>query len=238
MRLRTAILTLLVTLVGACSVANPDHCANQQGHASCAARDPAAPFCSLCVADNDGCVATPVTAICDAGESSGPASTSSPGLSETTAPTTTAATTTDTPTSSSTTTSGASEGLTTGDLTTGTSTSTTDATGTTPLDTSTGEIDTSTGEIDTTAGPMCGNDVQEPGETCDGDDLGQYATCTAKNPDLYGGGTLACVPGCGAYDESECCLATNKSCLLAGQPCCPGTSCQLLGMGLFTCKPV
>lgn len=235
MRLSMAISLMFAAAVGACSVANPNHCANLNGHATCQARDGNTPYCSKCSADNDGCVAEPLAEFCDAGESSA-AGSSGPGASETTAPTTTLASTSTADLSTSTISSG-TEGLSTGDLSTTGTTSTSDAT-TTGEATGTSTLDFTTGDTATTAGPMCGDNAQELPEICDGTDLGQYQTCTAKNPETYGGGELACDISCTAYDETNCCLKLGTGCLLAGQPCCPGTSCQLLGMGLFTCKAI
>lgn len=48
--------------------------------------------------------------------------------------------------------------------------------------------------------PVCGNGVREPGETCDGADLGN-AACTDLG---FSGGTLSCAQACGAYDTSGC----------------------------------
>jgi len=229
MRLLTAISFTFSVVVGACSVANPNHCANLEGHATCAARGGLYPYCSRCVGENDGCVAEPLDDACDAGE------TSAPG--ETTTPTTGDQSSTSSSTSGTTTT-GSSEGQT---GTTGSPTTTGDeSTSTTTGDESTGTTTAeSTDDTTTTAEPMCGNDIQELPEICDGADLGQYDSCTAKNNIRYGGGELKCVADCTAYDEAACCLAPGQNCFINGQACCEGTSCQLLGMdlNLFTCKP-
>lgn len=231
MRLLTAISFVFATVVGACSVANPNHCANLDGHATCAARSGLYPYCSRCVAENDGCVAQPLDDACDAGESS------APGTTTTIAPTTGDPPGTTSSSTSGTTTTGSSEAQT---GTTAAPTTTTDAS----TSTSTGDEstdDTTGGSTDdgTTAPPMCGNDIQELPEICDGADLGQYDSCTAKNNIRYGGGELKCAADCTAYDEAACCLAPGQNCFLNGQACCAGTSCQLLGMdlNLFTCKP-
>jgi hypothetical protein len=46
----------------------------------------------------------------------------------------------------------------------------------------------------------CGNGTAEPGELCDGSDLGG-ASCESVG---FGGGTLGCATGCRAYDTSGC----------------------------------
>ena len=49
----------LAALLAGCSVSNPDHCGNREGDATCVARDANYPYCSLCVGENEGCVASP-----------------------------------------------------------------------------------------------------------------------------------------------------------------------------------
>lgn len=48
--------------------------------------------------------------------------------------------------------------------------------------------------------PVCGNDIKEGGEVCDGIDLGGE-TCVSQG---FEGGTLACAVGCGSFDTSSC----------------------------------
>jgi hypothetical protein len=253
MRVLMAISLVLAAVTGACSVANPNHCANLDGHATCAARDVAAPYCNRCLADNNGCVAEPVADdACDAGSTSLPGtsttdpttsttsstgnttasdtSTSTPSTSTSTGPepTSTTTTTTETSTGSATTTGTDTDTSTTVDTTTDTDTSTT-------VDTTTDTTEATTmatTEATTTMGPMCGDDIAEGQETCDGADLNGQ-TCAMKNPMKYGGGILACDPSCFAYDESDCCLTNGVAC--GSQPCCPGLTCKLLGGNLFGC---
>jgi sugar lactone lactonase YvrE len=68
------------------------------------------------------------------------------------------------------------------------------------------------------AGPLCGNGVIDPGETCDGALLGG-ATCnsTAKPS---GGGTLACAANCLSYNVSACLCAGTLSLCQTGTPAC------------------
>ncbi|MCB9706977.1 MAG: hypothetical protein H6711_34370 [Myxococcales bacterium] len=47
----------LAALAFACVEPNPDHCGNLKGDSTCAARSTSAPFCDLCTAVNNGCVA-------------------------------------------------------------------------------------------------------------------------------------------------------------------------------------
>ena len=226
MRLSMAISFILATVVGACSTPNPNHCANLQGHATCQKNGDDNIYCSKCVAENNGCVAE-VNDSCDAG------STSEPGTSSTSATTTTG----DPPPTTSTSTTSTSTGTTdittttttTGDPTTTTGTTVESSTGTT-ADTSTGEsTDTTgttgtttatTGDTDSTTGPVCGDNLQEPPETCDGTDLNGLDLCTEKNPTKYGGGPLKCAGDCSKYIEDSCCVASGQACPPAPQKCC------------------
>lgn len=84
----------------------------------------------------------------------------------------------------------------------------------------------------------CGNGSIEPGESCDGPDLGG-ATCTSLG---WASGTLACRPGC-TVDSSACTgLATCGNGRRDGNEECDGTdvgdlSCAALGLleGALTC---
>jgi hypothetical protein len=261
MRPLTAILFVLAAIAGACSVANPSHCANQDGHATCAERDPAAPYCNRCVAADDGCVAEPVEdGICDAGSTSLADTSTSDPTTSTTAPATPGSTSPDDPsTSDQTTTTSTSTGpdpTTTSSTTTGPDTSTdtstttgpdsdsdpstTTGTSTTSDTDSTTDTTTATTEadtFDTLPIPICGDDVAEGFETCDGTDLNGL-TCAQKNPTKYGGGILECHFTCLAYVEDNCCLVNGEACGLggSGQVCCPGLNCVLLGGSLFGCQ--
>jgi hypothetical protein len=226
---RTAAVALALLAAG-CSVPNQSHCGNQKGDATCAERDPKRPYCSLCEASNDGCVAEPVTVeACHRESDSGapvstttttgtPTSTGTPTTS-TSEPDTSTSTTTSTSTSTSTTTS------------TSTSTSTTEWTTSTTADTSTSEDtsttteaagDTTTTEAESTTivGPYCGNNIAEAGETCDGTDL-KGKDC-ASFPSAYGGGTLACNNKCDAFVFGGCCKVAGVMCS-KGSDCCSGT---------------
>ena len=50
--------------------------------------------------------------------------------------------------------------------------------------------------------PICGNDITEPGEACDGIDLNGY-TCSSAAAGLVAG-TLSCKSDCSSYDVSQC----------------------------------
>jgi hypothetical protein len=255
MRLSTAFSFILAAIVGACSSPNPNHCANQQGHATCQKNGDDNIYCSKCVADNNGCVAE-VNDSCDAGSTSEPA-TSSTSATTTTGdplPTTSSSTSTSTSTTDPTTTSTTTSGdptTTTGTDTTTTSTTADPSTGTT-ADTTTGTTaDTTTDEstdtmgttgttgtttddtddTDSTTGQVCGDNVQEPPETCDGTDLNGLDLCTQKNPVKYGGGALKCSGNCMNYVEDNCCVATGQACPPAPQKCCKNPN----GLCVLTC---
>lgn len=71
--------------------------------------------------------------------------------------------------------------------------------------------------------PYCGNGIVEPGEACDGADLGG-SSCTSEG---YDGGTLGCGGGC-QLDASQCC---SDQCS-PGDSTCSGSSmtlCELVG---------
>lgn len=224
MRLLTAISFTLAALLGACSVKNPNHCANKQGDDTCKLLYGETYVCSQCTSENSGCVIGPVLDICEASDSSGETTTLAP-----TTAVDPGTTTTTTSTSSSTTTTTTTD-PTTGPLETTTGT-TDDTTGSTTVD----STDSTGSTTDTTAGPMCGNDEIEGQETCDGADLGGL-NCVMQS-DKYNGGFLKCTDDCSALDESDCCLGPGEDCLVNGQDCCPGTTCQLLGPTLLSCKP-
>lgn len=68
--------------------------------------------------------------------------------------------------------------------------------------------------------PGCDNGVIEPGEACDGDDLGGE-TCQSQG---FTQGTLACNATCDGFDTSACSTCGNTVCeTLAGEDCqsCP-----------------
>lgn len=102
---------------------------------------------------------------------------------------------------------------TTSDTTTGTTTNTTTAT----------ETDPSTGPPPDLPppDPECGDGEVNGDEVCDGQDLGAGQCVDFAG---FGGGALACTPGC-TYDTSGCCNATNQPCA-ADSECCPGTACK------------
>lgn len=80
--------------------------------------------------------------------------------------------------------------------------------------------DTSTGPSDSSGtGAVCGDGIADPGEQCDGADLGG-ATCAAGKV-----GPPVCTQEC-TIDVSPCCLPTGSMCVLNASHCCSG-SCGL-----------
>lgn len=51
-----ALLLALPLSLWGCRIPNEDHCGRRQGDATCVELEPSRPYCSLCEADNDGCV--------------------------------------------------------------------------------------------------------------------------------------------------------------------------------------
>ena len=92
----------------------------------------------------------------------------------------------------------------------------TDTTVTPDADTDAGADDASSdASPDTGTDPVCGNALREPGEFCDGVDLGG-ATCLSAG---LGDGTLACRADCSGFDISDC----GGECT----PACEGRECGL-----------
>lgn len=96
--------------------------------------------------------------------------------------------------------------------------------------------------------PVCGDNVKQRDETCDGTDFGG-ATCVSQG---FGSGTLACAPDCGSFDTSGCstdeCSPLDQTGCDAGEGCYPvsmneicaaaGTATQYQGCTLFNdCAP-
>ena len=261
--LRTMLWSTLSLALSACSVANNDHCGNQEGNATCLQRDPGAPYCSICVADNNGCLAAapPTGCIAETAPATSADATSSGGTGTTTASTTTAV---DPPTSTSTgttdptnptTTTGSSSS--TGDTSTstadsssgtstGTSTSTGDtSTGDTSTSTSTGDTSTSTGGTSdttdgtSTGGPVCGDNKVEGDEVCDGNNFNGESCKTVIPVGKWGGGSLGCNL-CMSLNDSKCCVGLNGTCgglaPDAKLPCCGGLTCKSDGLNGHKCK--
>ncbi len=77
-------------------------------------------------------------------------------------------------------------------------------------------------EIDCGPAGFCGDNAIDPGETCDGSDLGGES-CSSQG---CSGGTLACLSDCSDFDTSGC-TGCGGGCFPAGQgqPCTSNTNC-------------
>ncbi len=207
-------------LSAACVRLNADHCGNQAGDATCSSRAAQTPFCDICVAENDGCVAQAPPIGCGLGDAGADVATA-------TSPTTTRGVTSDT----SSTRSGSGD-----DPSTSTGVDTTDTVdppdpcGNGQLDPgeecdgddldaqSCATLDLGGGDLscqdscffDTSACtnmPVCGNDVREPGEICD---TSEVFDCEDADADRYIGGDVVCT-GC-TFDYGDClaCLGLQR----------------------------
>jgi hypothetical protein len=81
--------------------------------------------------------------------------------------------------------------------------------------------------------PVCGNNVLETGETCDGTALGGQ-TCQTQG---YAGGTLGCASDCQTFNTSGCtnsCKPLNATCS-ANPQCCSNRCGKLGGKGKKVC---
>lgn len=74
---------------------------------------------------------------------------------------------------------------------------------------------------------MCGDNLKEDPEVCDGTDLGRV-TCTSLLPGKWGGGALACDPSCMSFDDADCCHDLGQLCdpLEPDGFCCAGLKCK------------
>ncbi len=168
-------------------------------------------LCLVTACPDDG---TPVTTEAD--------SSSSGGESSTTAPPTTTATTTLDPTGET-----SSADTTTLD--------TLDPDSSSSESSSEGESSSSSGVVD-----LCGNDMIDAGEICDGTDLGG-SDCVMQG---YDGGTLGCAANCNAFDETACTMADCGNGTLEGRELCDGAdlggaTCVSEGFdgGTLACSP-
>lgn len=250
---------LLLALTPACSVVNKDHCGNQDGNLTCFQRDPAAPYCSICSADNNGCLAGPPPTGCLA--DTAPVTSADPSATtddpSATAPTSTVDPTTQTSTSTGTTattelttqgpttlepttqgpTTAATTSTSTGPDTTGTTGDDTTTTGDATTDSTTGTTADTTSDT-TMGGPVCGDNKAEGDEVCDGSDL-QGETCKSVSGGKWGGGSLGCNK-CMSFNDTKCCVGLGGTCGGLGPdaatPCCGGLTCKFKMLGVHTCQ--
>jgi hypothetical protein len=225
---RNRSLLLVCLLVAACVRFDTDHCGNRDGDASCAARDPSRPYCSVCEVVNDGCVGEAPADACVVDSS---AAGSSEGVG-----------------SSGTTDDGASE-------TSVGASSAGDAASSSATTLDTGASESTTSSESSGGTPVCGDGVLEGDEVCDGDDLGGL-TCELLQLDGGMLGCLRdCLSfdltGCeGVSQCGNLILEGNEACdgvNLGGHTCLelPGfgggtlqcDECMLNTTGCTACKP-
>lgn len=78
------------------------------------------------------------------------------------------------------------------------------------------------------AGPVCGNDLVDNGEQCDGGDLGGK-DCAAAMGSPYWAGDLACTANC-KLDTTGCfpvCLTKGSPCTAAAADACCSGKCKV-----------
>ncbi len=239
-------IVLCITASTGCIRLNQDHCGNQEGSATCQERGGETLYCSVCVSDNDGCVAVEPTPECGGGAGTGQTGSTLAGTDSepSTGSGETAGTT-------------GTTGTTVVDLTAGSS-----ETGVEPDPCGNGAVDNGedcdgdVGDVDCgmlglgkgsitcsstclfetrdcSNPPVCGNEVLEPGEQCD--TIG--TTCDDFDPDRYFGGTAACTPMC-TYDLGQCvdCIRAGSLCNTNQSLCCPGLECRGFLDLLPTCQ--
>ncbi|MBC8072057.1 MAG: hypothetical protein IAG13_27290 [Deltaproteobacteria bacterium] len=92
----------------------------------------------------------------------------------------------------------------------------------------------------TETGDLCGNDMLDDGEVCDGSDLAGQ-DCASQD---FDGGTLGCNASCSAFDTSMCTLADCGDGMISGRETCDGVdlggaTCESLGYdaGTLACAP-
>lgn len=236
-QMRSAVLlAAMLGLLQACVRDDASHCGNRSGDQTCAELSPGAPYCNVCVAANDGCVEQPAAEPECRGETgdTGSPSVTSTGVSDaSTGPETGSSSSSGSVDDTGTSDGGAggtgqicgdgtvegseqcepeveitqdcmSEGLGMGDLT---------CMPTCLFDPSDCEVE-----------PECSNNVQEPGEECDGTDT---PMCT-DFPSMYIAGEMACTKRC-LLDDSDCVRCNNGlSGLLcrSDSECCAGRVCN------------
>jgi hypothetical protein len=233
-RQQTWFAAIVAVLIVGCVRLDESHCANQDGDATCAERDPAQAFCSACTATNDGCVAESVAPECvptaDTESSTGATSIATTldddGIDDDDG---------DDPSMTSNPVGGSDETIgeaTTAALTTTASSSSSDEDGSTSFPSSTDTGETSSAESSSDTGPECGNGIQEGDEQCDKMDL-NGESC-ASLPETKGPGALACDEFC-MFNTTQCDACTPALGLCAtDDDCCAGT-CGVVVNGL--CPP-
>lgn len=221
----SAVLSVLMGM--GCTVLDPNHCGNQDGHATCRMLYAEDSTCDMCVSARNGCIDASIVPKCPVEEVV--ASTGSTGS---------------VPGSSTSTSTGARDSSTSVDPTAA-SVSGTGDTSRGPTEGESSSDDTETGSRSTssstgaattyaeTEDAVCGDEVITPPEECDGRNLGD-ATCASALGNPHYRGELACSGTC-ELATVNCCLGTGATCVVLLNNCC--NTCKLLpaGGGLGVC---
>jgi hypothetical protein len=222
-RRQTWFAALWCSFVTACVRLDESHCANLDGDATCAERDAALPYCSMCTAKHDGCTMETVTPACTPAEGTDsttgvtsiassvgdddddPSLTSDPADADASVGEATTLGITATMSGSSSSDDGSSDGGTTAASHDGSSE---DA-----------SSDSASSDTSSDTGAECGNGIREGDEQCDGDDL-NGATCLEQLE--YADGVLSCDQHC-VFNTSQCdaCVAVAGVCV-TDDYCCVG----------------
>ncbi len=214
--------------LGSCVRLNAEHCGNLDGDVTCAQRDGQTPFCSVCVADNDGCVVQAPPRGCTVGEDE--ASSAGTGSTQGTEASGTQGSTED-DTSSRDPTGETPDPCGNGTVDPGEECDGTDVGGQDCGSLGLGGGDVScmdTCFFDTSACtnmPECGNGVPETGEMCDTDET---FACEEANPAAYAGGDVVCEDCMFSYADCLACLQPMATCNPDSDTCCQGTACECL----------
>ena len=190
----------------ACTATNEAHCNFRGGDEFCASAHGERRFCSVCVAEFDGCADAAPDAGCLPEGSASAVTTDDPSAAST-APSSDA-------TGEATSGTSSAEASSSSSATTGEGSSSTTASSETATSSTSSDSDT--------AGPSCGDDMAEGQESCDGDDL-KGMTCAQITP--WSGGALACADDCMSFDVTGCCLGEGSDCLLTPNKCCGMLTC-------------
>jgi len=200
MRASAAALWFIAGLFGSgCIRVNESHCGNIEGNDTCRRDHPREPWCNICVGDNDGCVQDPVPSECqskfDASASIADMGTDvDPGMEGHTGTSMSTGTTVNTDSGT------LSTGLTMFAETTSSGSGTETFAQSTGMPSSTSSTsEESSTDASTGDGPVCGDGVRDPDETCDTDDLNGL-TCQDLGSE---GDGLRCTDDC-IFDPSGC----------------------------------
>ena len=220
---RTSWMVAAFFALAGCTIDNTDHCYFQQGDEFCGNKYGGDYKCSQCTAANNGCVT-------DFGEDAPEDKCHAETLTDTGS--TSELTNADSTVTASSSMSSTTMSSMSGDATTSpTSTTTSADTSTTSNEESSSTDPGSSSESTGVVGPMCGNDVIEGAEICDGADLGDATDCAAV---MLGDGEVSCNEDCTLNLEGCSGMPMCGNDLIEGNEQCEGPdlagdTCESLG---------